>query len=107
MVMLSGNFLTVPEKSCIIVFIGEILYSLLWATCFTSQTAIAADCSLLIASHRFDTPSGSMPEVGGFAPQDASLHGYLRLEVGVGVVIYRPLWKPFPQRPRSLRTKST
>jgi len=64
MVMISGDFLTVPEKSCLIVFIGEILYPLLLAPCFTSQTAITADCSLVIASHTFDTPSGSMPEVG-------------------------------------------
>ena len=48
MVMISGDVLTVPEKSCIIVFICEILYPLLLATCFTSQTAIEADCSLLI-----------------------------------------------------------
>jgi hypothetical protein len=48
MVMISGDILTVPEKSCIIVFIYEILYPLLLATCFTSQTAIEADCSLLI-----------------------------------------------------------
>ena len=48
MVMISGDILTVPEKSCIIVFICEILYPLLLATCFTSQTAIEADCSLLI-----------------------------------------------------------
>jgi hypothetical protein len=39
-----------------------------------------------------DTPSGSMPEVGCVAPQDAILHGHLRLEIGVGVVIHRPLW---------------
>jgi len=46
--MISGNFLTVPEKSCLIVFIDEILSPLLLATCFTSQTAIKAACSLLI-----------------------------------------------------------
>jgi len=102
MVVISGDFLTVPEKSCIVVFIGEILYPLLLATCFTSQTAIAADCSLVIASHAFDTPGGSMPEVGCVAPQDAILHGHLRLEIGVGVVIHRPLWKPLPQRSQIL-----
>src|SRR5438093_8009341 len=91
MVMISGDFFTVPEKSCIIVFIGEILYPLLLATCFTNQIAIAADGSLLIASHTFDTPSGSRSEVGCCAPQDAILHGHLRLEIGVGVVIHRPL----------------
>jgi hypothetical protein len=48
MVMISGEVLTVPEKSCIIVFIREILSPLLLTTCFTSQTAIEADYSLLI-----------------------------------------------------------
>jgi hypothetical protein len=48
MAMSSGEVLTVPEKSCIRVFIGAMLYPLLLATCFTSQTAIKAACSLLI-----------------------------------------------------------
>jgi hypothetical protein len=48
MVMISGDFFTVPDKSCIMVFIGEIFSPLLLATCFTSQTAIEADYSLLI-----------------------------------------------------------
>src|SRR4030095_9741668 len=78
------------------------LCPLLLVTCVTSQTAIADDCSLLIASHTFDTPGGSMPEVGCFTPQDAILHGHLRLEIGVGVMIHRPLWKPLPQRSQIL-----
>jgi hypothetical protein len=74
MVMISGDFFTVPEKSCIIVFIGEILYPLSLATCFTTQTASAADCSQLSALHTFDTSNWSMPEAGCYAPQDAILH---------------------------------
>ena len=73
MVMISGDFFTVPDKSCIMVFIGEIFSPLLLATCCTRQTASAADCSQLIALPTFNTPSGSMLDLRCFTPQDALL----------------------------------